>query len=195
MQTRREFFVASAVTAIAGSVARVFGAKRATNAPAAEAQKTVNGALHSINVSLGGVPKNRVQSAEITKEHVVGDAQRNTKAHGGPDRAVTLFCLDQINAFQKQGHPIGVGTTGENLTLDGIPNALLTPGARVKVGSTVELEITKYLPPCGTIKGSFKDGDFMLVSHAKHPGCARVGARVITPGTVKIGDAVTLLRA
>ena len=56
------------------------------------------GAVASINVSFpGGVPKRPIDRTRITVSGLVGDGQR-TKApvHGGPDKAVCLFGLEQI---------------------------------------------------------------------------------------------------
>ena len=73
------------------------------------------GRLVSINVSNGGVPKRRVEQCRITKLGLEGDRQTDLHHHGGPDRAVTLFSLDKLALLRAEGHPIAVGSTGENL--------------------------------------------------------------------------------
>ena len=35
---------------------------------------------------------------------------------GDPGRAVCLFSMERILQLQKEGHPIDIGSTGENLT-------------------------------------------------------------------------------
>ena len=79
-----------------------------------------SGRLESINVSGGGVPKHSVFETLITVHGVAGDAQDDLRYHGGPDRAVVLFSLELIHALQREGHPIVVGSIGENLTLSGL---------------------------------------------------------------------------
>ena len=149
--------------------------------------------IFQINVSQGGVPKLRVRSAEVTTLALVGDAHNDTKVHGGPTRAVCLYSLERILALQAEGHPIFPGSTGENVTLAGVDWDAVVPGVRLRLGDTVEIEITKYTEPCPKITGSFVDGDISRMAQAKHPGWSRVYASVITPGEIRIGDCVTLL--
>ncbi len=148
--------------------------------------------LHQISTSNGGVPKLRVPEARITVQGVVGDRQRNRAVHGGPDRAVCLFSLEVIEALQAEGHTIAPGSSGENLTLAGVEWAELTPGARVRIGPTVRLEITSYTAPCDQNAGWFLNGDFKRISQKRHPGWSRVYAKVLAEGVVRTGDAVAV---
>ncbi len=149
--------------------------------------------LHQISVSDGGVPKSAVDSADITVNGVIGDRQRNTVHHGGPDRAVCLFSLEVIEGFKSEGHPIEPGFAGENLTVSGIDWDLVVPGQRLSVGPAVKLEITSYTAPCATNADWFKDGRFGRMSQSRHPGESRVYAKVLREGTVTVGDGVGLL--
>jgi MOSC domain-containing protein YiiM len=150
------------------------------------------GRLESIQVSNGGVPKGTVDSAiEVTASGLAGDRQRDLRIHGGPDRAVCLFSQEQIDALRNEGHPIGRGTTGENLTISGLDWNLLRPGVRLSVGE-VTLEITRPAHPCRNIAGSFADGDFSRLSAKIHPGRGRIYARVLTPGMIRPGDTATV---
>jgi len=151
------------------------------------------GALVSINVSNGGVPKKGVAGAQVSRLGLVGDAQADTKGHGGPDRAVCVYCLKRIRELQEEGHPIDVGTTGENLTLKQIDWNLVVPGARLRVGEQVLLEVVSFTAPCKTIKGSFVDGKFKRISQKLHPGWSRVYARVLSEGQVRSGDPVLVI--
>src|SRR5438045_4161578 len=94
---------------------------------AADARRPVQGRLVSINISAGGVPKRSVREARVTVSGIEGDRQRFWY-HGGPDRAVVLFAIEAIVALQREGHPIDVGTTGENLTISGLDWGRVTPG-------------------------------------------------------------------
>ena len=153
---------------------------------------TAGGRLDSINVSGGGVPKRPIAEAAITVDGVVGDRQRDRRFHGGPDRAVTLFSTERIAALRAEGHPIEVGRTGENLTVSGIDWTRATPGARLAIGE-VRLEITRYATPCANITGSFVAEDIARVAQKVNPGWSRLCARVLVPGQVRVGDAVTLI--
>ncbi len=147
------------------------------------------GRIESINASRGGVPKRSMFEGMITEDGLDGDRQRNLQYHGGPDRAIVLFSLDVIHALQQEGHPIAVGTTGENLTTSGMDWPSLAPGTELQIGE-VRLHITSYAAPCKTIGPSFLKRNFPRISQKLHPGWSRLCARVLTGGLVRIGDAI-----
>ena len=153
-----------------------------------------DGRLHSINVSNGGVPKTPRDSVRIRAAGLDGDRQRDLRYHGGPLRAVSLYSLDLIRALQSEGHPIDVGSIGENLTLAGVSWPDLTPGAEVEVGD-VTLRLTKYAHPCQKIGYAFRDGAFERVAQKAFPGWSRLYASVVKEGTVRVGDAVRVTPA
>jgi MOSC domain-containing protein YiiM len=149
------------------------------------------GTLSSINVSDGGVPKLPIPRALVRMTGVESDRQRNLQVHGGPRRAVCLYSLDLILALQAEGHPIGPGTIGENFTIAGVDWNRMIPGALVDIG-LVSLELTSYADPCRNIAGSFRGAQILRVSEKRHPGWSRVYARVLTEGTIEMGDPVTV---
>lgn len=146
--------------------------------------------LFQINRSDGGVPKLPVRAVRVGPLGLEGDSVDHPKVHGGPDKAVCLFSLDLILALQAEGHPIYPGSVGENFTVAGLDWASLKPGVRLAVGERLELEIVQPTQPCNTIAASFRDGHFRRIQHDRHPGWSRFYARVLTPGTVALGDAV-----
>jgi MOSC domain-containing protein YiiM len=152
------------------------------------------GRIYQINLSEGGVPKLPVERAEVTEGGLVGDGWIHTKVHGGPDRAVCLYSWENLQALQAEGHPVFPGAMGENLTLEGVDWLSLVPGTRLKLGESVEIEITRYTVPCNSLVPYFVDGHFGRVSQDKHPGWARVYARVIHPGFLKAGDSLSILQ-
>src|SRR5918996_388090 len=102
------------------------------------------GQILSINISSGGVPKRRVNGAQVSRSGLVGDAQNDKKHHGGPERAVCVYAIEIIRSLRAEGHPIDVGTAGENVTLEGIDWGLAVPGARLQLGDEVLLEIASF---------------------------------------------------
>ena len=152
------------------------------------------GTLASITVSAGGVPKLPIAQAEVTATGVAGDRQRNRKIHGGPDRAVSLLSGELLRELQAAGHPLSVGSTGENLVIDGLGRDALQPGVRLRIGAHLELELTKWLTPCSKIAASFTDRQIAVFDHRCTPDSSRIGARVLQPGLIRVGDAVTVLR-
>jgi MOSC domain-containing protein YiiM len=151
---------------------------------------TGRGRIHQINSSHGGVPKLLVEEAMVGPLGIAGDYQRDTRHHGGPDRALCLYALEQIQRLQGEGHPIFPGSVGENITLEGIDNASLTPGTRLRLGDVVEIELTSYTAPCENVAESFADGDFTRISEKLHPGESRIYARVLSGGVIRMGDPV-----
>ena len=146
----------------------------------------------SINVNKnGGVPKHPVESAYINKLNVLGDKQNDTKHHGGENRAACLFSHELIEQLKKEGHPIFSGSTGENITIQGLDWNLMKLGARLSLGE-VEIELTGPTSPCKTISNSFKEGDFSRISEKKHPGWSRWYAKVLKEGVLRINDEVSL---
>ena len=143
-----------------------------------------------INMSPGGVPKSRVDGAKVSRLGLLGDAQNDTKHHGGSERAVCLYSLERIRSLQTEGHPIDIGTAGENVTVAGIDWDLVVPGAQLRLGDHVLLEVASFTNPCKTIKESFTDGEFVRIAHKLHPGWSRVYARVLSEGEIHFGDPV-----
>jgi MOSC domain-containing protein YiiM len=146
--------------------------------------------VHQINVSEGGIPKYPLLEAIVGKEGLAGDAQRNRKLHGGPERAVCLYSLDLIEQLQDEGHPIEPGSSGENLTLTGLDWSNLAPGVRLRIGPEVHVEIASYCAPCEQNARWFRDRDINRIHQDHNPGWSRLYARVLQGGVVKPGDAV-----
>lgn len=153
----------------------------------------MTGRIVQISVSPGGVPKTAVASAEVTATGLEGDGHRDLEHHGGPERAVCLFALEQIQALRAEGHPVVPGALGENLTIEGIDWSGIRPGTRLQFGERLLLEVTRYTSPCINIKPSFVHGDYSRVSEKRHPGWSRVYARVLVPGRIRTDDAVRLV--
>ncbi len=152
------------------------------------------GHIFQINLSGGGAPKLAVREAEVHELGLAGDKQRNQKHHGGPERAVCVYALERILALQAEGHPIYPGAVGENVTLAGVDWEQVRPGARIRLGEQVVLEITRYTEPCSNIRESFKDGYFNRIHQERFPGWSRVYARVLQGGRIRVGDGVRVER-
>ena len=156
----------------------------------------MRGILVSINISPGGVPKLPVSEALITATGVAGDRQRDLKWHGGADRAVSLLAAAVIRELQAAGHAITAGSTGENLTIDGIAPEDLVPGLRLRIGDPeagAVLELTTWLKPCAKIGSSFIGRCYSLLNQERNPYRSRIGARVLRTGVIRTGDVVELV--
>jgi MOSC domain-containing protein YiiM len=149
------------------------------------------GVVHSINISNGGVPKLPRESCFVGLDGLQGDRQRDLRYHGGRDRAVCLYSLDLIEALRAEGHAITPGAIGENLTVRDVLWADMVPGATVEVGPVV-LQLTDYAAPCSNIARSFERRQYVRVNQKVHAGWSRLYARVLTEGTVQIGDTLRI---
>ena len=153
----------------------------------------MRGEVHSINVSDGGVSKSMVESADIMNSGVEGDFNRFRSNKGGDaDRAVCIFSLELIQRLKNEGHPIEIGSTGENLTIRGVDWDSLSEGTRLEIGDVV-LELSEPCAPCSKIGESFIGRRFDRVDHNQEYGWSRWLARVLREGRVSVGDSVNIV--
>lgn len=153
----------------------------------------MEGRIHQLNCSQGGVPKTPVPDALLTPTGLAGDRVAHPRFHGGPERALCLFSLELIRGLQAEGHPIFPGAVGENVTVEGLDWNALAPGRRLALGDEVVVEISSYTVPCKNIDAYFIGGDHKRISQKTHPGEARLYARVIRTGRLAVGQPVRLL--
>jgi MOSC domain-containing protein YiiM len=130
-----------------------------------------------------------VGPVQITVTGVSGDVIVNTQNHGGVDQAVYVYGRPEYDAFERElGYTLPNGIFGENLTLSGFESAACTIGDRLSIGEVV-LEITAPRTPCESLNARMGDNQFVKrFFAADRPGCY---CRVIVPGTIQAGDAVT----
>lgn len=152
-----------------------------------------HGRIVQINVSPGGVPKLPVPSARVTELGLEGDLHRDMENHGGPERALCIYPMEQIRVLRAEGHDVSPGAIGENLTVEGLDWERVRPGSRLELGGGVVIEVTRYTSPCFKIKNRFADGDISRVSQKSRPGGSRVYARVLATGVIRQGDTVRLV--
>ena len=153
---------------------------------------TTSARIVQLNVSPGGVPKLPVAGASVGLLGLDGDGH-HFPSHGGRNRAVVLFGLEQIEQLRADGHPIAPGAIGENVTTAGLDYRKLRVGDRLRLGANVVLRLTGHADPCSKIAGAFADGDVTRVLEAKHRGMSRVTACVLTTGDVAPGHPIEVL--
>jgi len=152
---------------------------------------TGEGRVTGLQRSSGGVPKLPVERALVRFGGMEGDWQRNRKYHGGPDRALCLYSQEHLEALAAEGHPVGPGALGENVTIGGLPWEQVMPGARLRLG-LVDVEVTGFAAPCSKIAHCFADGTFTRIADKVNPGWSRVYVRIVGEGEIAVGDSVTL---
>lgn len=146
------------------------------------------GRIVQINVSPGGVPKRPVPRARVMRSGTLGDAHRDAERHGGPDRALCLFSLEQIETLEMEGHPVEPGALGENLTVAGLDWAQVKPEDFFRGGDDVLVQITRFTSPCPNVRAAFLDGAYARVSQQRYPAWSRLYAHVLVPGEIAAGD-------
>ena len=147
---------------------------------------THTGRVVQVSARDGGVPKLPLPHGVITPAGLHGDRQATRKHHGRPWQALCLWSAEQVDALAAEGHPIGYGFAGENLTLRGLNWPLLRAGTRLRVGTAL-IEVTPVAIPCRKNGRWFSDGRFgrLKVNSRRY-------ARVLEPGAVAPGDEVVV---
>ena len=143
--------------------------------------------LAQLNVSPGGMPKLKVESARVTRFGVEGDVQKNLKYHGGPNRAVCIYSEELYAWLREQGIDLQNGSVGENFTTRGIDLSALVKGDRLRVGECL-IELTDIRVPCRNLN----KWDPKLLETIK--GRSGWVAKVIEEAEVRPGDEITVLR-
>ena len=149
-----------------------------------------SGTVVQLNRSGGGVPKLPLDVADVDWSGVVGDVQVDRRHHGRPFQALCIWDADVIDRFAAEGHPIGYGSAGENVTIRGVEWGRVLPGVRLSLG-TVRCEVSSYAVPCSTERGRFVGRAFNLMHHDRGP-VSRMYATVLQPGRIATGDDVVL---
>lgn len=116
------------------------------------AANAIEGRLLAVCLGPGGIPKQPLPEAVATPQGLVGDKQRFHK-HGGPNRALCLFSIEDYASLRRDGVACGsAGTFGENVLTEGLDFRALLPGDRLALGDEVEIELFDVREPCGTLK-------------------------------------------
>jgi MOSC domain-containing protein YiiM len=120
-----------------------------------------------------------------------GDDQADREAHGGPDKAVYAYAVEDLRWWeQKIGRSLAYGEFGQNLTTEGIEVNDALIGERWKVGTTV-LEVSEPRIPCWRLAVRMNDKLFPRhFSEALRPGTY---LRIVSEGELGAGDEIRVL--
>lgn len=124
-------------------------------------------------------------------EGLAGDRQADRRVHGGPDLAVYAYAAEDYAWWEEQlGRPLGPGTFGENLTLEGVEVTQALVGERWAAGTAL-LEVSSPRIPCWKLAAKMDDPRFVRrFAKAGRPGGY---LRVLQPGTIAAGDEVEVV--
>jgi MOSC domain-containing protein YiiM len=116
-----------------------------------------------------------------------GDDQADRRVHGGPDKAVYAYAVEDYAWWATSIGPQKPATFGENLTTVRIDLNAAHIGDRWHVG-TATLEVTQPREPCFKLGIRMNDDRFPgAFARARRPG---VYLRIVQPGVVAAGDAI-----
>lgn len=128
-----------------------------------------------------GIQKHDVHTAHFSVNWGIdGDA------HAGRwHRQVSLLSADKIEAFNQRGANVVPGAFGENLVVDGFDFRALPVGTLLRCGDVL-LEMTQIGKECHSHCEIYKKMGECIMPHEG------VFARVITPGTISVGDEMSI---
>jgi MOSC domain-containing protein YiiM len=141
------------------------------------------GKILSVNIS----EKKGVKKHNVTSSRALIDLGLENDAHIGMElRQISLLAAESIEKIRNKGLNVSYGDFAENLTTEGIELYTLPVGTKIQVGEAVLLEVTqigKICPqPCAIF---YAVGDCVMPKEG-------IFARVLSEGTIKIGDELTI---
>ena len=142
------------------------------------------GRIKAISVSKEkGTKKVNVPEAELRADFgIIGDAHA-----GNWHRQVSLLAVESINRMVAKGAKVSPGDFAENITTEGIELLELSVGSKLKLGESVELEITQFGKKCHSGCEIFEQvGDCIMPREG-------VFAKVIKAGQINVGDIIEVI--
>jgi MOSC domain-containing protein YiiM len=123
--------------------------------------------------------------------NLAGDDQADRKAHGGPDKAVYAYAVEDLRWWELEvGRSLAYGELGENLTTAGVEVNTALVGERWEIGTTV-LEVSEPRIPCWRLGVRMNDKMFpRRFSEAVRPGAY---LRIVVEGDVGAGDEIRVV--
>ena len=142
------------------------------------------GTIKAISVSKEkGTRKVNVPKAELKADFgVVGDAHA-----GNWHRQVSLLAVESIDRMVAKGAKVSPGDFAENITTEGLNLHELPVGSKLKLGQSVELEITQFGKKCHSRCEIFEQvGDCIMPREG-------VFAKVTRAGAISVGGVIEVI--
>ncbi|MDB5986264.1 MAG: hypothetical protein JWR16_1317 [Nevskia sp.] len=133
-------------------------------------------------------------AVDIGPQGLHGDTQADRRFHGGPDKAVHHYPLENLRRLAQQFPQIAdrllSGALGENVSTEGADESAVCIGDVFALGSA-RVQLCQPRTPCWKIEA--RHGvDGMTRYIAEHGICGWY-YRVLTPGSAAVGDAIELI--
>jgi len=145
---------------------------------------TTKGRIRAISVSeQKATQKVNVPDAELLVDFgIIGDAHA-----GNWHRQVSLLAVESIDKMTEKGAKVSPGDFAENITTEGLNLHELSVGSKLKLGESVELEITQLGKKCHDRCAIFEQvGDCIMPREG-------VFAKVIRAGLINVGDIIEVI--
>jgi MOSC domain-containing protein YiiM len=129
---------------------------------------------------------------EVGPESLVGDSVGDRQAHGGPQKSVYAYPVEHYAPWREElgDVELPMGSFGENLTVEGISEAVLRIGDVLGVGSA-QFGVTRPRLPCLKLNARFQRDDMIDRMLANERSGFYLTVR--RTGTLRAGDRVDLL--
>jgi MOSC domain-containing protein YiiM len=151
-------------------------------------------AWHGDLIRTGIFKEPTARRLSLRKLNLEGDAQADLSVHGGPDKAVYAYPIENYVYWREQlpGRDLPLGVFGENLTTEGLREEDVHIGDELRIG-TARLVVTQPRLPCFKLGIRFDDPAIIAQFLASNrPGFYLA---VLEEGEVGPGDAIERLRA
>ncbi len=134
------------------------------------------------------------QPIYLGTEDVKGDHVVDRRFHGGVNKACYLYSLDHYPYWKERFPELewDHGMFGENLTVAGLDETTIQIGAVYKLGGAL-VQVTQPREPCYKLGVRF--GTQTILKQFIATTFSGVYIRVLEPGTVSVGDTLTLQEA
>ena len=112
-----------------------------------------------------------------------GDDQADRSVHGGPDKAVYAYSIEDTRAWEAElGRELEPAAFGENLTTEGLDVSGAVLGERWRIGTTL-LEVAQPRLPCFKLALRMNEPSFVKrFAQASRPGAY---LRIIEEGAAR----------
>jgi MOSC domain-containing protein YiiM len=125
---------------------------------------------------------------DVRGVNIVGDDQADRSVHGGPDKAVYAYAIEDVRLWEQElDRSLGEAAFGQNLTTEGIDVSGAVIGERWQVGTTL-FEVAQPRLPCYKLGLRIGEQGFVKrFARASRPGAY---LRIVDEGDLGAGDAV-----